>query len=60
MRSTKGYSAEIKWLTTELQTAVVVIGAGTGLSAASGFTRSADRLRVNFADFEEKYGFHDM
>lgn len=38
----------------------VVIGAGAGLSAAAGFEYSGKRFHDNFADFEAKYGFHDM
>lgn len=38
----------------------VVIGAGAGLSAASGFSCSGERFMAHFADFEKKYGFHDM
>lgn len=38
----------------------LVIGAGAGLSTSAGFTYSGDRFRQHFADFEEKYGFHDM
>lgn len=38
----------------------VVIGAGAGLSASAGFTYSGERFRSSFADFEAKYGFHDM
>ncbi len=38
----------------------VVIGAGAGLSASAGFTYGGERFRAHFADFEEKYGFHDM
>ena len=38
----------------------VVIGAGSGLSSAAGFEYSGRRFSENFADFEEKYGFHDM
>lgn len=38
----------------------VVIGAGAGLSTAAGFTYSGERFRRHFADFEDKYGFHDM
>lgn len=37
-----------------------MIGAGAGLSTAAGFTYSGERFQKNFADFEEKYGFHDM
>ncbi len=60
-RSTSDYSAEIERLKAALQAAdAVVIGAGAGLSTAAGFTYSGERFRENFADFEEKYGFHDM
>ena len=38
----------------------VVIGAGAGLSTAAGFTYTGERFQKYFADFEEKYGFHDM
>lgn len=60
-RSTSGYSVEIERLNSALNSAeAVVIGAGAGLSTAAGFTYSGERFRENFADFEEKYGFHDM
>lgn len=60
-KSTTAYSAEIERLRSALQTAeAVVIGAGAGLSTAAGFTYSGERFRNNFADFEEKYSFHDM
>lgn len=38
----------------------VIIGAGAGLSTAAGFSYTGERFRQNFADFEAKYGFHDM
>lgn len=38
----------------------VVIGAGAGLSTAAGFTYKGERFRRYFADFEERYHFHDM
>ena len=38
----------------------VLIGVGAGMSTSAGFTYDGDRFRENFADFEEKYGFHDM
>ncbi len=61
MRSIGGCSAEIKRLGAALNAAdAVVIGAGAGLSTAAGFTYSGERFRTNFADFEKKYGFHDM
>ncbi|MDE6732108.1 MAG: Sir2 silent information regulator family NAD-dependent deacetylase [Oscillospiraceae bacterium] len=60
-RSTKDYSTEIERLRSALNAAdAVVIGAGAGLSTAAGFTYSGERFRENFADFEDKYGFHDM
>ncbi|MDE7362080.1 MAG: Sir2 silent information regulator family NAD-dependent deacetylase [Oscillospiraceae bacterium] len=60
-RSTRDYSREIERLKAALNAAeTVVIGAGAGLSTAAGFTYSGERFRENFADFEEKYDFHDM
>lgn len=38
----------------------VVIGAGSGLSTAAGFTYDGDRFQENFADFAAKYGIRDM
>ena len=38
----------------------ILIGAGAGLSTSAGFTYSGERFRKYFADFEQKYGFHDM
>lgn len=38
----------------------VVIGAGAGLSAATGFTYFGDRFHQAFSDFIEKYNFFDM
>ncbi len=38
----------------------ILIGAGAGLSTAAGMTYSGERFRKYFADFEEKYGIHDM
>ena len=38
----------------------VLVGAGAGLSAAAGFTYAGERFEAHFADFEAKYGFHDM
>lgn len=38
----------------------ILIGAGSGLSTAAGYTYSGERFKKYFADFEEKYGFHDM
>ena len=38
----------------------ILIGAGSGLSTAAGYTYSGERFKKYFSDFEEKYGFHDM
>ncbi len=38
----------------------IVIGAGAGLSTSAGFTYDGERFHKYFADFEAKYGFHDM
>lgn len=37
----------------------IVVGAGAGLSSAAGHDYTGERFRSIFADFEEKYGFHD-
>ncbi len=59
--STETYSEQIKRLKNTLETAdAVIIGAGAGLSTAAGFVYDGERFRQNFADFEKKYGFHDM
>ena len=61
MRYTRNYSAEIERLKKEIDTAdCSIIGAGAGLSTATGFTYSGERLQKYFADFVEKYGFKDM
>ena len=41
-------------------TQAVVIGAGAGLSASSGFEYDGETFGRYFFDFEKKYGFHDM
>ena len=38
----------------------VVIGAGSGLSTAAGFTYTGERLEKYFSDFAAKYGIRDM
>lgn len=38
----------------------ILIGAGSGLSAAAGLTYSGKRFEVNFSEFIEKYGMTDM
>lgn len=61
IKSTESFSDNIKRLQDALRSAdAVVIGAGAGLSAAAGFDYGGKRFRKYFADFEEKYGIHDM
>ena len=43
-----------------LEADAVVIGAGSGLSTAAGYTYSGDRFERYFLDFSEKYGIRDM
>ena len=38
----------------------VVIGAGSGLSTAAGYTYTGERFQKYFADFANKYGIRDM
>lgn len=38
----------------------ILVGGGSGLSAAAGLTYSGPRFTENFADFIEKYGVEDM
>ena len=42
------------------QADTILIGAGAGLSASAGFAYGGEQFHRYFADFEEKYGFHDM
>lgn len=54
-------NAEISRLVDAISAAdAVMIGAGSGLSAAAGFTYSGERFQTYFADFIETYGFSDM
>ena len=38
----------------------MVIGAGSGLSTAAGFTYTGERFEQHFSDFAQKYGIRDM
>ena len=59
--STSASSGAVERLGEALRDAdAVVIGAGAGLSTSAGFTYSGERFEQHFADFEAKYGFHDM
>lgn len=60
-KSTTDCSAQTEKLRAALDEAdALVIGAGAGLSTSAGFTYDGERFRKYFADFEAKYGFHDM
>ena len=57
----KDLSREIIDLKRELESAdAIVIGAGAGLSSASGFDYSGDRFLKIFGDFHAEYGITDM
>ena len=59
--SIKNYSEQIDRLKRAMKEAdAVIVGAGAGLSTAAGFKYDGERFKERFADFEEKYGFHDM
>ena len=59
--STKSCSGQIERLEAALQECdAVVIGAGSGLSTAAGFTYAGERFEQYFSDFAQKYGFSDM
>lgn len=60
-KSTESYLDKLKQLKTALDEAdAVVIGAGSGLSAAAGFTYSGERFEQYFHDFAEKYHIRDI
>lgn len=60
-KSTEPYLDNIKKLKEKIEIAdTIVIGAGAGLSTSAGFVYDGKRFHKYFADFEEKYGFHDM
>lgn len=59
--STKSCSEQIERLKAALQDCdAVVIGAGSGLSTAAGFTYTGERFEKHFSDFAQKYGIQDM
>ena len=59
--STKNYSKPMERLKAALQDCdAVVIGAGSGLSTAAGFTYTGERFEQHFSDFAQKYGIQDM
>ena len=59
--SMKSYSESMERLQAALQDCdAVVIGAGSGLSTAAGFTYTGERFEKYFSDFAAKYGIQDM
>ena len=59
--SMKSNSEQIERLKAALQDCdSVVIGAGSGLSTAAGFTYTGERFEKHFSDFAQKYGIRDM
>ena len=59
--STKSCSEQIERLKAVLQDCdAVVIGAGSGLSTAAGFSYTGERFEKCFSDFAAKYGIQDM
>ena len=59
--SMKSYSEPMERLKAALQDCdAVVIGAGSGLSTAAGFTYTGERFEQHFSDFAQKYGIQDM
>ena len=59
--STKSCSEQLEQLQTALQDCdAVVIGTGSGLSTAAGFTYTGERFEQHFSDFAQKYGIRDM
>ena len=59
--STKSCSEPLERLKAALSDCdAVVIGAGSGLSTAAGFTYNGERFEKYFSDFAAKYGIKDM
>lgn len=56
-KNAAGQQALKEWIR---QVDTVLIGAGAGLSVSAGFSYCGGRFEKYFADFERKYGFHDM
>lgn len=60
-KSTETCSVKLNRLRAVLNDAdAVIIGAGSGLSAAAGFTYSGERFQRYFHDFAEKYHIRDI
>lgn len=55
------YSEQINSLANEIESAdTILIGAGAGLSTASGFHYDGERFEKYFSDFHQRYGIKDM
>ncbi len=60
-KSTENYSDKLNRLKAVMDEAdAVIIGAGSGLSVAAGFTYSGERFERYFHDFAEKYHIRDI
>lgn len=60
-QSTRSFSAQIDRLQAALDEAdAIIVGAGSGLSTAAGYTYSGKRFEQLFGDFAARYGFSDM
>lgn len=60
-KSTETYSDKLKRLKDAIDDAeTIIVGAGSGLSAAAGFTYSGERFWRYFRDFAEKYHIRDI
>lgn len=61
MTSTDSFYAQIKSLSDCIACAeAIVVGAGSGLSSAAGYTYTGERFNAYFSDFAAIYGFADM
>lgn len=61
MKSIKDYYPQIQNVKELIKKAdAIMVGAGAGMSTASGFDYDGERFEKNFSDFIEKYQFTDM
>ena len=59
--STSGYLERIKWLKEQISSAdYILIGAGSGLSAAAGLNYAGKDFRWEFREWIDHYGFTDL
>ncbi len=59
--STKRYSDDAQGLSRAIKDAdAIIVGAGSGLSAAAGHSYTGERFMRHFSDFHEKYGLTDI